>query len=104
MKNVEAILAVKFQSSHNAEKLMSICFEDLEKFREVPGLIQKYYLSEGATGAISGVYIFENQSTRNAFSQSDLARLIPARYGVIPETLRVEQYEMAIVLNDEYVA
>ncbi|HEY4207627.1 MAG TPA: hypothetical protein VGM31_12470 [Puia sp.] len=104
MKNAEAVLAVKFQSMHGAEELMTICSDDLEIFRGVPGLIQKYYLSEVSSGAISGVYIFDNQSAREAFWNSEIAKKIPARYGAIPGTLRVEQYDMAIVLNDEYVA
>lgn len=104
MKNAEAVLAVKFQSSFSGEELMTICSEDLEAFRGVPGLIQKYYLSEVSSGGISGIYIFEDQAARKGFLDSELASYIPVRYGVIPETLRVEQYDMAIVLNDEYVA
>ena len=77
---------------------------DLEAFRAVPGLIQKYYLKEVSTGAISGIYIFEDQDTRKNFWESGLARMAPERYGVLPETLRVEEYDMSIVLNDEYVA
>ena len=94
MKNAESVL-VKFNSIHGYEKLMNICQEDLEIFRNVPGLIQKYYMSEESTCANSGFYIFETKSAREAFWVSE-----PARYGVIPQTLRVEQYEMAIVLND----
>jgi hypothetical protein len=104
MKNAEAVLSVKFQSSFSAEELMAICSEDLDAFRAAPGLIQKYYLSEVSTGAISGFYVFEDQAARKEFLDSELAGYIPVRYGVIPETLRVEQYDMAIVLNDEYVA
>ncbi len=34
----------------------------------------------------------------------ELAKAIPGKYGVIPESLRVEQYEMAIVLNEPVLA
>jgi hypothetical protein len=104
MKNAEAVLSVKFNSTHSPEKLINACVEDLEAFRNVPGLLQKYYLTEEITGAISGVYIFESRSARAAFWTSALAKNIPSRYGVIPETLRVEQYDMAIVLNDVLLA
>ena len=104
MKNSEAVLSVKFNSTFNAEKMMNVCQQDLEDFRNVPGLIQKYYIAEEGTGALSGFYIFETKSAREAFWTSDLAKNIPARYGVIPETLRVEQYDMAIVLNDVVLA
>ena len=104
MKNAEAVLSVKFNSTHSAEKLINVCQEDLEVFRNVSGLLQKYYILEESTGAMSGIYIFETKSAREAFWTSDLAKDIPARYGVIPATLRVEQYEMAIVLNDVVLA
>lgn len=104
MKNAEAVLAVKFKSTHSPEKLMQVCHEDLDDFRNVPGLIEKYYLAEEKTGAISGIYLFETKSARAAFWTSELAANIPARYGVIPETLRVEEYEMAIVLNEAVAA
>jgi hypothetical protein len=99
MKNAEAVLSVKFNSSLDPEKLIKICNEDLEAFRKVPGLVQKFYVSENTTGAISGIYLFESRDARNSFWSSELAKKIPARYGVIPESLRVEQYDMAIVLN-----
>jgi hypothetical protein len=104
MKNSESVLAVKFNSTLSPEELMNRCNEDLDAFRNVPGLIQKYYIGEEATGAISGFYIFKSQSNRTAFWNSVLAKNIPARYGVIPESLRVEEYEMAIVLNEGVLA
>ena len=104
MKNAESVLSVKFSSTHSDEKLMNICQEDLEIFRNVPGLIQKYYVVEETTGAISGIYIFENKNAKETFWNSDLAKAIPARYGVKADTLRVENFEMAIVMNDVLVA
>jgi len=104
MKKVTAVLSVKFNSSHDQEKLMQICDEDLNVFRNVSGLIQKYYVAEESTGAISGFYLFETKSARGAFWTSELAANIPERYGVIPESLRVEEYDMAIVLNEAVLA
>ena len=104
MKNAEAVLSVKFKSTHRYEDLMKVCREDLEVFRNVRGLIQKYYITEQLTEAICGIYVFEDRDSRASFWASDLAKSIPARYGIIPESLRVEYYEMAIVLNDVLVA
>jgi len=100
MKKVTAVLSVKFMSSHNPEKLMEVCNNGLDSFREVPGLVEKYYLIEESTGAISGIYLFETKSARSEFRVSELASKIPEKYGVIPETLRAEEYEVAIVLNE----
>ncbi|HEX4851121.1 MAG TPA: hypothetical protein VFV08_09960, partial [Puia sp.] len=59
-KNVEAVLLVRFLSRHNPEHLLAICEEDLETFRKFPGLLQKYYITDHSTGAISGFYIFDS--------------------------------------------
>ncbi|HVT84322.1 MAG TPA: hypothetical protein VHD35_03925 [Chitinophagaceae bacterium] len=104
MKNAEAVLLVKFMSTLSPEELMKTCEEDLEIFRNVPGLLQKYYIAEETTGAISGFYMFETKQDRAAFWKSELAKNIPTRYGGIPESFRVELYEMAIVLNDVLLA
>lgn len=41
--------------------MLNVCEEDLETFRNVPGLLQKYYSVEKFYGAISGFYIFETK-------------------------------------------
>ena len=104
MKNAEVVLLVKFNSTLEADELLKVCQEDLETFRNVPGLVQKYYVSEEQSGALSGIYIFSSRSARSSFWNSDLAKRIPATYGVIPETLRVEEYDVSIVLNDAVLA
>ena len=104
MKKATAVLSVKFMSSHNPEKLMESCTNGLDSFWEVPGLLEKYYLIEESTGAISGFYLFGTKSARSEFRTSELASKIPEKYGVIPETLRAEECEMAIVLNEPVVS
>ena len=100
MKNAKAVLSVKFNSTFSPEHLSNVCQEDVDIFRSVPGLLQKYYLTEVSTGSISGFYIFETRAHRANFWSSEVAENLPARYGIIAETLRVEQYDVAIVLND----
>lgn len=104
MKSAEAILSVKFNSTLSQEKLIAILQEDLDTFRSLPGLLQKYYIAEESTGALCGFYIFETREARASFSNSGLAKKIPARYGVLANTLRVEEYEMVTVLNDVLLA
>ena len=83
---------------------METCQADLGIFQNVPGLIQKYYISEPESGAISGIYLFETAAARDAFWTSDVAAMIPERYAVIMESLRVEMFDMAIVLNEAVAA
>lgn len=104
MKKAEAVLSVKFKSTHSPEKLKNVCLEDLETFSSVPGLVQKYYIAEELTGAVSGIYLFETKTARRAFWHSKLAKSIPVRYGIIPHTLRVERFDMEIVLSEAVIA
>jgi len=103
MKNAEAILSVKFNSNLKPKELIEVAQEDVDAFRRVPGLLQKYYIADDS-GAICGFYILETKEARTSFWKSELAKNIPSRYGVIADTLRVEEYEMVIVLNDVLLA
>ena len=104
MKNREAVLIVKFNSSYESKHLLWVSQRDIEAFKDVQGLLQTYVFTNELTGAVSTIYIFENKIARTAFWSSILAREIPMRYGVIPTTLRVEQYCMTLMLNDFVVA
>jgi hypothetical protein len=95
-----SVLAVKFNSSLPSDDLNAVCEKDLYKFRKVPGLLQKYYVVEDSSGALSGLYFFESKAARSAFWNSALAKEIPGTYGVIPESLRVENYEISLILNE----
>jgi hypothetical protein len=55
------ILLVKFHSGLSHDKVARNLEERLPLFRAVPGLIQKYYARETATGDYVGVYLFESE-------------------------------------------
>ena len=101
MRTAEALLCVRFNSTYSLEELNEICLASLENFRSIPGLVQKYYVIEEFAGSFSSIYMFESKSFRAAFSASDFAKGIPTRYRMIPDTIRVEYYDILIVLNEE---
>ncbi|HEY2347621.1 MAG TPA: hypothetical protein VGH64_01335 [Puia sp.] len=100
MKTAEALLSVRFNTTLSREKLNEFWESDLEYFRSVRGLIQKYYVIDTSTGSVNGIYVFETKTARAAYWASKLARSMPRRYGLIPGTLRVEQYDVMIVLHE----
>lgn|GEM_PF-349466 len=99
MKNAKAVLTVKFRTRLDRDELMKNGLEDIDLFRGVPGLVEKYYLTEKSTGDISGIYLFESPESLKAYLGSDFGKSVPGRYGVIMETVRMEQYDMDHVLN-----
>ncbi len=104
MKNEKSVLSVKFKSTYDAKELKGLFQKHLQLFKDVPGLLEKYYLAEGNTGASGGIYIFESKTARDAFWNSELAKDIPGTYGVILDTLRVEQFEVVIDMNESVLA
>jgi hypothetical protein len=72
--------------------------ERAPRFREVAGLVQKYYGYEPESWAFCGCYIFNSEKSRQAFSQSELARTVPAAYEA--EEVRVEAYELLFPLYE----
>lgn len=104
MKNSKAVLSVRFQSIYGSEKLLQLFHQRLEDFKNVPGLMQKYYVADEKSEVVGGIYVFENKDARAAFWDSALAKAIPETYGVKMETLRVEELEVTIEMTDTVAA
>ena len=80
------------------EEVRRIMEERAPRFREVAGLVQKYYGYEQQSGAFCGCYVFDSEESRQAFRESELARTIPAAYQA--EGVRVEVYEVLFPLYE----
>jgi hypothetical protein len=62
------------------EELMKISKERGERFKEVKGLIQKYYVSDKSSNHVGGVYIFDSKRNLKAFRESDLSKSTAEAY------------------------
>ena len=80
------------------EEIQRIMEERAPSFREVAGLLQKYYGYEPESGAFCGCLIFNSEESRQAYAQSELARTIPSAYQA--EEVRVEVYEVLFPLYE----
>jgi Putative mono-oxygenase ydhR len=69
------------------------------RFREVPGLVQKLYGRDRATGDVCGIYLFESNEALEAFRETELARTIPSAYEALD--VRREVYEVLYPLWPE---
>ena len=90
---------VRFPSRLPHEEVQRLFEERAPRYREVPGLLQKYYGYEPTSGAFCGCYVFDSEESRQAFRQRELARSIPDIYEV--EEVRVEGYEVFFPLYEE---
>ena len=54
--------------------------ERMPMFREVQGLLQKYYSYDEATDEWAGIYLWDSQESLDEFLASELRESIPAAY------------------------
>lgn len=93
------ILFVRVKSGLDAEELERRALERAPRFREVPGLIQKIYGRDDATGDACGIYFFESREALAAYRESELARTIPDAYEAVE--VRPEAYDLLFPLRPE---
>jgi len=94
-----AILHVRVKSDVDLDELDRRINERRPHFLEVPGLIQKIYGRDEATGDTCGIYFFESKEALAAFRESELAKTIPSAYEATD--IKREVYEVLFSLKPE---
>jgi hypothetical protein len=94
-----AILFVRARSGLDETELERRLLERRPRFLEVPGLLQKIYGRDRATGAVCGIYFFESEAALAAFRETELAKSIPAAYEA--DEFRPEVYDLLYSLRPE---
>ena len=77
---MSVVLFVRIQSDLQFDELERRLLERKPGFLEVPGLIQKIYGRDPATGDACGIYFFESREALAAFRETELAKSIPDAY------------------------
>ena len=93
------ILFVRIKSDVEPRELERRVIERRPEFRKVPGLVQKIYGRNEATGDWCGIYFFESQQALAAFRETELAKTIPTAYEATE--VRREVYELMYPLHPE---
>ena len=93
------VLYVRIKSALDPEELERRVNERKPRFLDVPGLIQKIYGRDEATGDVCGIYFFENKEALAAFRDTELAKTIPTAYEATD--VRREIYEVLYPLRPE---
>lgn len=76
------VVFVTFESELSPDALERTLRRRAQKFREVDGLVQKFYLQEESSGRVGGFYVFDSEASRDAFFASDLRDSIGEAYAV----------------------
>ena len=95
--NRACILFVRIKSDLDPEELEQRLLERKPHFQEVPGLVQKIYGRDEATGDLCGIYFFADTDSLASFSQTELAKTIATAYEVTE--IRKETYQVLFPLH-----
>jgi len=77
---MSAVLFVRIKSSLEFEELERRLLERKPGFLEVPGLVQKIFGHDPASGDLCGIYFFESREALDAYRDTELAKSIPEAY------------------------
>ncbi|KZN22631.1 hypothetical protein A4G99_19445 [Haladaptatus sp. R4] len=70
------VVFITFESELSSEELDETLRDRAKKFRQMDGLVQKYYLQDEESGQVGGLYMFNSEISRDAFLASDLRTAI----------------------------
>jgi heme-degrading monooxygenase HmoA len=77
------VQVVRFKSRLSDSQVLRTYEQRADRYRALPGLLNKYYLKFSETGEHGAVYMWESEEAMREFRSSDLARTIPDAYQVI---------------------
>lgn len=86
------VLFVRIKSDLDEGEFDGRLLERKPRFREIPGLEQKVYGRDPATGDVCGIYFFESEAALDDFRSSELAQTIAEAYEAAD--VRREVYEV----------
>jgi hypothetical protein len=73
---------VRFRSAPSDDEVLATFEERADRYRAVPGLVEKIYLRFGTTGQFGALYVWGSEEALVVFRESELARTIPDVYQV----------------------
>jgi heme-degrading monooxygenase HmoA len=73
---------VRFESKLPDEEVQAVFEDRADRYRGVPGLVEKLYLRFGESGEFGAVYVWESEDDLRRFRETELARTIPTVYQV----------------------
>jgi heme-degrading monooxygenase HmoA len=91
------IVLIMFKSDLPKEKVIKNFEARADLYRAVPGLVQKYYIHDDATGHFGGIHIFDTHESAEEFMNSDLVKSIgSAQRSNEAPTIRLLQVDLVL--------
>ena len=66
------IVFITFESELGLELIEARFRARAQKFRDMDGLLQKFYVHDEGSGRVGGIYVFDSEASRDALFESDI--------------------------------
>jgi hypothetical protein len=84
---ITAIVRFKLPATTTLDEAKSLFEGSAPKYRDLPGLVRKYYLFDRASQTGGGVYLWESRAAAERVYTAAWKKMIADRYGAMPEIL-----------------
>ena len=89
---------VRFRSKLPDDAVQAAFEERADRYRQVPGLVEKIYVRYRETGEAGAVYVWDSEESLERFRESDLGRTIATTYEIDGES-QSELADVALVVR-----
>jgi heme-degrading monooxygenase HmoA len=66
------IVCITFESELGLEEIEDRFRERAQQFRDMDGLLQKFYVHDEESGRVGGIYVFDSEESRDALFESEI--------------------------------
>ena len=94
---ITTLVQIKMSAPMSLETAREVFAGTASKYREVPGLIRKYYLLSEDGNTAGGVYLWESRTAAEAMYNPEWYAFIREKYGVDPQ---VTYFESPVVVDN----
>ena len=95
---ITAIVNFKLPADIDAKKAADLFRSSAPKYREMKGLVRKYYLYDAENRIGGGVYLWKSKDDADAVYTPQWKAYIAERYGTPPE---IRYFETSVVVDNE---
>jgi hypothetical protein len=94
---ITALVQFKLPQTITREKAREIFLSTAPKYREIPGLIRKYYLLSEDGSTAGGVYLWKSRDDAELLYTADWKKFVADKYGAEPS---VQYFATPVIVDN----
>jgi hypothetical protein len=94
---ITAFVQFPIQQPITREKARELFSATAARYREIPGLIRKYYLLSEDHGSVGGVYLWKSRADAERMYSGEWRKVIKERYGADPS---VSYFDSPVIVDN----